>query len=318
MQRAANQRIDQNRRIRGGFTLIELLVVIAIMAILVALLLPAVQQAREAARRTQCRNNLKQIGVAIHNFHDQYSALPPSRNYDHYTSWAFLILPHLENFNLFSTWDASLKYYYQSDEARLTPIPGYFCPTRRGVQQVSTQNDDILSAYETSGHVSGTVSDYACVAGYGRGWNWVNSRGPMIMGDATTDPVTIPGDYAPPGAVLVTWRSRTAFKDLTDGTTHTFLIGEKHMRPSRHGIAPEDGAIYNGDHPGNFSRCGGPGYPLAKTPTDSYQNNFGSYHDAMCNFLLADGSVRSVNVFISTDILGRLTVRNDDEVISDY
>ncbi len=114
---------------RSGFTLIELLVAMAIIAILVALLMPAVQSSREAARRTQCRNNLKQIGVAIHNFHAQEGALPPSRNYDHYTTWAFLILPHLEQFTLFSSWDASLKYYYQPDEARLTHIPMYMCPT---------------------------------------------------------------------------------------------------------------------------------------------------------------------------------------------
>ena len=316
MHRARNHG-PVNRR-RSAFTLIELLVVIAIIGILIALLLPAVQQARESARNSQCKNNLKQMGVAIHNFHGQHSALPPSRNYDHYTSWAFLILPHLENFNLFATWDSTLKYYYQSDEARLTPIPVYFCPSRRGVQQSSKQNDDIFSPHETSGHVPGTVADYACVAGYGPGWNWISSRGPMVMGDATTDPPTPLGDYAPPGAVLKTWRSRTAFRDLTDGLTQTFIIGEKHIRPSRYVIAPEDGAIYNGDHPGNFSRCGGPGSPLAKSPTAPYQTNFGSSHHQMCNFLLADGSVRGVNVLIATDILGRLTVRNDNEIISEY
>ena len=318
MQRARMQGRAQSGRVRRGFTLIELLVVIAIIGILVALLLPAVQQSREAARRSQCKNNLKQMGIAIHNFHDQYSALPPSRNYDHYTTWAFLILPHLENFNLFSTWDSTLKYYYQSDEARLTRIPVYFCPSRAGARDPSIRNDDILSPFETSGHVPGIVADYACVAGYGPGWNWINSKGAMIMGDATTEPPTQLGSYAPPGAVLTTWRSRTAFRDLTDGLTHTFLVGEKHFTPRGRGVAPEDGAIYNGDHPGNFSRCGGPGYPIAKSPLDVYRNNFGSAHDQMCNFLLADGSVRSVNVLIATDILGRLTVRNDDEIVSEY
>lgn len=306
-------------RSRTGFTLIELLVVMAIIGVLVALLLPAVQSSREAARRTQCRNNLKQIGIAIHNFHEKYGFLPPSRNYDHYTSWAFLILPGMEKVNLFDSWDPTLKYYYQPDEARLTAIPGYMCPTRRSPPIYSKANDDIFSPLETSGHVPGTVSDYACAAGFGPGWNWINSRGPLIMGEAVTDPPTVPfGNYAPPGATLVTWKGRTAFKDIVDGTSNTVFIGEKHVRPSRFGIAQEDGAIYNGDHPGNFSRCGGPGYPLAKHPTDRFRNNFGSYHDGICNFLLGDGSVRNVSVYISTDILGRLTVRNDNEFVPVY
>lgn len=316
MQRIKSFSARRPDSVRLGFTLIELLVVITIMGILVALLLPAVQQSREAARRTQCKNNLKQIGIAIHNFHDQLDALPPSRNYDHYTSWAFLILPHLESFNLFASWDPALKYYYQTDEARLTKIPVYFCPSRPRSTFFSKSGDDIFSPLESSGHVRGILSDYACSAGFGSGWNWINSRGAMIMGDATTDPPTVPfGNFAPPGATLTTWRSRTSFRDLVDGQTHTILVGEKHVRPSRYGIAQEDGCIYNGDHPGNFSRCGGPGNPIAQTPTDRYRNNFGSYHDGICQFLIADGSVQSVNVLISTDILGRLTIRNDTEVV---
>lgn len=306
---------------RCGFTLIELLVVIAIVGMLVALLLPAVQKSREAARMTQCRNNLKQMGIAIHNFHDQRNELPPSRNYDHYMSWAFLILPHLEQVNLFKDWDPKLKYYYQNDEARLTGIPAYYCPSRRAPSMNSTQNDDILSPFEVSGHVPGTVSDYACSAGYGPAgvWNWITSNGAMIMGQATTDPPTVPeGYYAPPMAKLLTWKSRTAFKSLVDGTSTTILVGEKHVRPARFGIAQEDGAIYNGDHPGNFSRCGGPGYPIAKSPTDAFRDNFGSYHEGVCNFLMGDGSARSINVMIATDLLGRLTARNDHEVITEY
>ena len=223
---------------RSGFTLIELLVVIAIISLLIALLLPAVQQSREAARRTQCRNNLKQIGIAIHNFHDQYQSLPPSRNYDHYTSWAFLILPFMEQVNLFDSWDPELKYYYQTDEARLTHIPSYFCPSRRGGPVHSTSGDDIFSPLETSGHVPGTLADYACSAGYGPPgvWNWVTSNGPMIIGRGTTDPPTVPvNSWAPPGARLVKWKSRTAFRNLTDGASNTVLVGEKHVRPSDFG-----------------------------------------------------------------------------------
>ena len=321
MKRPQIRRSTERTSRRLGFTLIELLVVIAIIGMLIALLLPAVQKSREAARVTQCKNNLKQIGIAINNFHDRRNELPPSRNYDHYMSWAFLILPELESTNLFKNWDPQLKYYYQSDTARLTPISTYFCPARRGPPQVSTQNDDILSPFETSGHVSGTVSDYACSAGYGPAgvWNWINSNGAMIMGEGTTDPPTIPaGYYAPPLARLLTWKSRTSYRSLVDGTSSTILIGEKHVRPSRWGIAQEDGAIYNGDHPGNFSRRGGPGAPIAKSPTDIYLDNFGSYHESLCNFTMADGSVRSVSVLIATDVLGKLTNRHDNEVVGEF
>ena len=169
---------------RQGFTLIELIVVMAIIAIMVGLLLPGVQASREAARMTSCQNNLKQIGLAVQNFHHRYDFLPPSRNYDHYTTWAFLILPELEQGALSEALDPQLKYYYQSDEARLTSVPTYFCPSRRDGKIYSIAGDDILSPYETSAHVPGIVSDYACSAGHGPPgvWNWIRSNGAFIMG----------------------------------------------------------------------------------------------------------------------------------------
>ncbi|EMI56975.1 DUF1559 domain-containing protein [Rhodopirellula sallentina] len=305
---------------RFAFTIVELLVSITIISILIGLLLPAVQSSRESARHTQCTNNLKQIGLAIQNFESQTKELPPSRNYDHFQSWAFLILPHMEQIALPEAWDDRLKYYYQSDTARQTPIPMYFCPSRRDGKILSTQNDDILSPYEVSGHVPGVVSDYACSAGHGPSgvWNWITSNGALIMGRGKTEPATVPENwYAPPAAELVQWSSRTNYASLSDGASHTILVGEKHVRPSRVGIAPEDGAIYNGDHPGNFSRCGGPGYPLAKFPTDAYQTNFGSYHAGGVNFVFADGSVRTFDPSISTELLGRLTARNDGKFAED-
>lgn len=314
--------LTSGRSVRtSAFTIIELLVVISIIGIIVALLMPAVQSAREAARRMSCQNNLKQIGLAVHMFHDRYRALPPSRSYDHYTTWAFLILPHLEQENLFDGWDPQLKYYYQPDVARLTPIKNYMCPSRRSGLHVSKSGDDIYSRYESGPHVPGVLGDYAASAGYGPAgvWNWTNSNGAFILGSGVTDPPTVPAwDFAPPGARLIRWESRTAFASLTDGTSNTILVGEKHVRPSRQGISPEDGALYNGDHPGNFSRCGGPGYPLARFPTDTYRNNFGSYHRGVCNFVLGDGSTRSVSIQISTDTLGRLTHRSDGQPIPPY
>src|SRR5688572_30720375 len=122
-------------RARRAFTLVELLVVIAIIGILIALLLPAVQAARESARRTQCANNLKQIGVAVHNYHDANRALPPVRIAGG-TGWAtffVLILPYMEQQGLYEMWDLELNYAEQPRREAVwqAHINSYYCPSRR-------------------------------------------------------------------------------------------------------------------------------------------------------------------------------------------
>jgi len=109
---------------RVGFTLIELLVVIAIIAVLIALLVPAVQRVREAASRTQCANNLKQIGTAIHSYYDVKKQMPYSR-VDTKETWCVIILPFLEQQDFFNRWDFSKTYYAQAPSVILTTVPGY-------------------------------------------------------------------------------------------------------------------------------------------------------------------------------------------------
>ena len=132
------------RRSRPAFTLIELLVVIAIIAILIALLLPAVQQAREAARRSQCRNHQKQIGLALHNYHDQFNAIPPGaiRDWTHsggswttsQISWTARILPFMDQAPLFEKvdWESYPGNSGTNDTLRRLRMPMYLCPSDPG------------------------------------------------------------------------------------------------------------------------------------------------------------------------------------------
>jgi hypothetical protein len=150
-------------------------VVIAIIGLLIGLLMPAVQKAREAANRVSCANNLKQIGLAMHHYHLNFHRLPPrallagpaDANQSAGATWAVLIMPFLEQDNLYRQWDLSRRYYDQNDQARLTPVKSYFCPSRRSASGLGSISGDqaILSGGSLDNNVSGALGDYAASLG---------------------------------------------------------------------------------------------------------------------------------------------------------
>jgi prepilin-type N-terminal cleavage/methylation domain-containing protein len=159
--------------LRRAFSLVELLVVIAIIAVLVGLLLPGVQKVREAANRSHCANNLKEIGLGIHHYHDTYNAIPPSRlDKDGGVAWTVLILPYVEQDNFYRQWDLRRWYYDQGatveegDAIRQTQVKLFYCPTRRSPPMISISGDlPDLPWAGSKPHYAGALGDYAACAG---------------------------------------------------------------------------------------------------------------------------------------------------------
>lgn len=318
---------------RLAFTLIELLVVIAIIAILIALLVPAVQKVREAAARTQCVNNLKQLGLAIQSYHDVRKLFPPNR-IDDGATWAVHILPYIEQDNVHKAFDYLKPWPDQPNQAALTvPLPIFVCPFRRGpmLSKPNSDNGNGISGWEPylqtkksdfkrGAHLAGPCSDYAAVyADNDRMSDKTEYRG--CLGDQTGMLLTVcnPVGYPPD-------RSRTRIAMVTDGLSNTLLLGERHVRPDKLGHGPGttqpggndgDNCIFNGDQAQTSGRIAGPRFLLARSPdegTGSPQLRFGSYHSGIVNFVFGDGAVRAIATSIDGTNLGRLANRKDGQV----
>ncbi len=304
---AMTKRIHINRQ---AFTLVELLVVIAIIGMLVGLLLPAVQAAREAARRMQCSNNLKQIGIATHNFETTYKYLPPAfigDNSDALNSWATwpaLLLPQMEGSNQYNLIDLHYRVADQPAAAYQTQNPNYLCPSRPPA---------VLSIgdFATPG---GALTDYA--ASFGTAALYTNSTGAIIP----AIPVEITTDSASK-QYLKKWTAQIRFSSLTDGTSNTTIFGEKHIRPNSLRGRNEDRSAFSAVRNTHRRMMGT--YvsgtttevrpllpPTAQTPALA-NSSFGSAHLGLCQFVFADGSVHGLSINTDIEVLTRFVTRND-------
>ncbi len=236
-----------------GFTLIELLVVIAIIAILVSLLLPAVQQAREAARRTQCKNNLKQLGLALHNYHDVHSVFPagyyswPTRDgmgpdfaeIDPQTwdagpgwGWGTALLPFLDQVNLAAQMPSeSMLWDSQNAAAISTKLPMFLCPSSSGSEEAFEVQDETGNALQIGGAtVSLGRSHYVANHGQESCWGECGAQSTTTVftdiRTGVTETVTVNGDVSVVADGPFYRNSKTRFRDITDGTTNTIFLGE--------------------------------------------------------------------------------------------
>jgi prepilin-type N-terminal cleavage/methylation domain-containing protein/prepilin-type processing-associated H-X9-DG protein len=292
-------------RTRHAFTLIELLVVIAIIGVLIALLLPAVQAAREAARRTQCKNNLKQLCLGLHNHHDTYGRFPhgtynyvdstgstpaPYNNMQDRRCWAHDVYPFAEQGPLY----AAFETYMRTNASALgfpqlhTVLPTFMCPS----DPVSPKTHTFWGGFGTP--TQGFSGNYVACAGS----RYCNEGGAT----ASADPLRVNG--------VIFALSKTTMASITDGTSNTFLLAEIILSPD---TADHDirGRYHNPGHggvlfttritpntlvPDQFNWCSArpvPRAPCIWTGTNIFLSSR-SYHPGGVNIGLADGSVRFV------------------------
>lgn len=273
-----------------GFTLVELLVVIAIIGVMVGLLLPAVQAAREAARRMSCSNNLKQIGLGIHNYHDTHQKFAPSSFNANKIGWTVHVLPFIEQQPLFEQFDMRLRYNQGTNNVLgMTRVPTYICPSLKSP----------LSSLGNGGESIGGVATFT-TSYYGN----LGPRGTNVTFNTAYpfSAVGVHGGFAGDG--FFKQNAQTRFADILDGTSNTFAVGEISW-DDRRGNRSRYRTWSRGHNQNDWTA---PAKNVAQQInadfTAEFNNmSFGSNHPGGCHFMMADASVQFISQSIDFGIL---------------
>ncbi|MGI9472076.1 MAG: DUF1559 domain-containing protein [Rubripirellula sp.] len=298
---------------RSGFTLVELVVVIGLIAILIGMLLPAVQAAREAARRVQCQNNLHQIGIALHNYHNAFRRFPPQRTRNGFHGWAIFTLPYLENQSIRDSYKMHVPWHApENAKAVYAMVPTFQCPTSR---------------------LSGTARTHIA----GNRWAASNDYAPPGAVSARLVSAGFIRTRASYVGLMRGWQ-RISFRDAFDGLSNTLLFAEDTTRPDYYRAGKRLGPDFSPPSGGNFGVTGGVvkgaawadsrnGIPMhgftqdgksspGPCPINCTNNNeMYSFHSGGVHCVLADGAVRFLSQTIDIDTMASLITSQGHEVV---